>query len=150
MIRDCSDLPNSKSTRHVRITWNDDSEASSQTANMAGKRHTPPRMLGHHWYLAEWSKVRGKRQADAQRELGWPKATTSDLWNGKQRYTQNLVDQAAKWLDIEPFELLMPPSEALALRQMRQAAYLIAAEPGADFTPPPAANGAPRRTGTKG
>jgi transcriptional regulator with XRE-family HTH domain len=116
---------------------------------MARKRSTPPHLLGHRWHLAEWARLRGKRQADAQRDLGWSKATASELWNGNQRYTQDLVDQVAGWLKIQPFELLMPPSEAEALRQVREAAYAIAAEHGVDFAPAPPAVGA-RRTGTKG
>jgi transcriptional regulator with XRE-family HTH domain len=118
---------------------------------MARKSSIPPRELGHRWYLAEWAEIRGKRQADAQRELGWPKATASELWNGNQRYTQNLVDQVAAWLDLKPYELLMAPAEAEALRQVRAAAYAIAAESGQDFEPAPPANAhAQRRAGSKG
>ncbi len=69
----------------------------------------------------------GKRQADAQRDLGWSKATASHLWNGKQRYTQDHVDEVAQWLGIEPFELLMEPSLAKAMRAFREAASVIAA-----------------------
>ena len=86
---------------------------------------TPPAELGHRWYLREWCTFLGKIQADTQRELGWPRAKASDLWNGKQRYTQETVDQVSVWLGVEPFELLMPPSEALAIRQLRNAARAI-------------------------
>ncbi|GGL48192.1 hypothetical protein GCM10010983_51940 [Caulobacter rhizosphaerae] len=99
---------------------------------------TPPTELSHRWYLAEWAKAVGKIQADAQRELGWPKATASDLWRGRQRYNQELVDQVSNWLNVRPYELLLPPNEALALRDMRKSAQQIASAEvhEIDFLPP--------------
>ena len=79
------------------------------------------------WHLQAWMREKGKIQADLVRELGWDKAKASFLWNGKQPYRKDLVNQVAEWLDIEPFELLMPPSEAKALRQLRETALAIAA-----------------------
>jgi hypothetical protein len=93
---------------------------------MARKRSTPPRQLSHHWYLREWAEVLEKTQADAQRDLGWAKATASDLWTGKQRYTQDYVDEVAAWFHIRPYELLMPPADAIAIRQMREAVATLA------------------------
>ncbi len=84
-----------------------------------------PELLSHRWYLPEWAKLKKKRQADAQRELGWPKSSASERWNGKQRYTQDLVDEVARWLKIEPYELLMSPAEAQALKRLRQTAQEI-------------------------
>ncbi len=52
----------------------------------------------------------------------------SKLYNGKQDYTRADVVQLADWLKIEPFELLMPPREALAYRRIRATAALIVAE----------------------
>lgn len=88
----------------------------------------PPSELSHRWYLAEWAARLGKIQADAQRELGWPRAKTSDLWNNKQRYTQESVDEAAQWLGLAPYELLLPPEEAAGIRQLREAARAILGE----------------------
>ena len=67
-----------------------------------------------------------KSQADAVRELGWPKATASDLWNGNQRYTQDYVDEVSTWFRIRPYELLMHPADAMALRHLRETAARIA------------------------
>ena len=97
---------------------------------------TPPGELGHQWYLREWCTFLGKIQADTQRELGWPRAKASNLWNGKQRYTQETVDEVSAWLGVEPFELLMPPGEALAIRQLRSAARTIV-DSSAAFSPTP-------------
>lgn len=104
-----------------------------------------PKDLKHHWYLVEWAEqsVPKKTQADAQRELGWNKSTASDLWNGKQRYNQQYVDEAALWLNIKPYELLMHPDEAMAIRRLRAAALTIAAE-----TQPPEAATAPEGEAT--
>lgn len=107
---------------------------------MVRKKSTRPADLSHRWYLAEWALHLGKIQADAQRELGWNKATASFLWTGKQRYTQDLVDQVARWFSIEPFELLMRPHEALALRNIRNSARVIVAEDDRPFEPAPAAD----------
>ncbi len=118
---------------------------------MARRKSTPPRQLRHHWYLPEWADVLGKTQADAVRELGWAKATASHLRNAKQRYTQDLVDEVSDWLKIRPYELLMSPDQAMALRRLRDQAVRIAAdssslEPAAAETPPRAVP----RTGTEG
>lgn len=95
------------------------------TAKPAKRSSTPLSELKHRWYFREWATLRGKIQADADRELGWPRAKTFALWNGKQRYTQDSVDEAAIWLGVEPYELLMPPEEAMQLRQIRAAARMI-------------------------
>ena len=81
---------------------------------------TPTEELSHRWYLPEHAAIHGKRQADAERDLGWSRAKTSDLWNLKQRYTQESVDEAANWLGIRPYELLMPPEDAERLRKLEQ------------------------------
>lgn len=90
---------------------------------------TPPAELGHRWYFAEWAAFFGYRQADAERELSWPRAKVSDLWNGKQRYTQETVDQVSRWLGVAPFELLLTPAEALSFRSIRETAKQIASQP---------------------
>lgn len=92
------------------------------------RRYAPPGELRHRWFLAEWASHFGKRQADAQRDLGWSKASASELWNGHQRYTQNLVDEASEWLGIRPYELLMSPFEALRLRRVQDAFNAVAEE----------------------
>lgn len=129
MRGDSSVLPNVSSSKNVRSYGNDRTVQGSQNAIMSVRRRsTPPENLGHHWFLSDWAKLRAKRQADAQRDLHWSKATASALWNGKQRYTQDLVDQVANWLEIEPFEVLMRPDEAIALRRLRETAAQIVAE----------------------
>lgn len=96
---------------------------------MPRRTSKPPRLLAHHWYLAEWAERLGVRQKDAVNKLGWSKAQASDLFTGKQRYTQDLVDEVAAWLQLAPYELLMPPSDALAIRAMRESATRLQEAP---------------------
>lgn len=101
---------------------------------MPRKKSKPPRLLSHHWYLVEWAERLGVRQKDAINKLGWSKAQASDLFNGNQRYTQDLIDEVSQWLQLAPYELLMPPSEALAIRAMRDSAARMQGPVG--FEPP--------------
>lgn len=84
----------------------------------------------------------GKIQASLVNELGWEKSKASDVWNGVRPYRRSIVNEVAAWLGIEPYEMLMPPEDALRLRQMREAAqaiaanYPIAAEKGRAFAGP--------------
>ena len=93
---------------------------------MARRKSKPPRMLSHQWFLADWAGRLGVRQRDAVEKLGWSKAQASDIFNGKQRYTADLVDEVAQWLHLAPYELLMHPDDAYAIRSMRESAARIA------------------------
>lgn len=120
MSRECSDYRNKESTPPVPISGADKNSAPSDNPSMADD-----------WFLQEWMARRDKRQADLVRELGWTRRKASELYNGDQPYKRDIVNEVARWLGIETFELLMPPVEADQLRQVRQAALAIAArEPG--------------------
>lgn len=86
---------------------------------------------GADWHLKEWLGHFKKRQAALVNELGWDKAKANFVFHGKQPYRRELVNQVAEWLKIEPYELLMAPQEALALRALREHARIIAGEPQA-------------------
>lgn len=83
------------------------------------------------WYLQQWLAHFGKRQASLVNELGWDKSKAHIIFHSKQPYRRDIVNEVSEWLGIRPFELLMPPSEALALHRLRETAALIAAESGA-------------------
>ncbi len=85
------------------------------------------------WFLQDWARLKGKRQADLVNELGLLKNHAFKIWHGRQPYSRRIVNLVAGWLEIEPYELLMPPREAMALRRLRDAAIVIAAEDGASF-----------------
>ena len=84
------------------------------------------------WYLSEWLKAVGKKQADMARELEWNKAKVSLTASGKQPYDRDDVNEASAYLNIEPYELLMHPADAMALRRLRLDAARIANNPKPD------------------
>jgi transcriptional regulator with XRE-family HTH domain len=79
----------------------------------------------HGWHVVAWLEYRGVRQADLQREMGWPKAKASDIVSGKQRYNQDILNELASVLDASPSELLLRPAEAMAIRRLRSMASEI-------------------------
>lgn len=74
------------------------------------------------WYLSDWLKTLQVSQADLVRLTDYPKAKVSDLVTGKQRYNRDILNDISSALNIKPHELLMHPSDAMALRRMRQLA----------------------------
>lgn len=92
----------------------------------------------HDWYLKEWLKTLGKKQADLERDLDMNKAKVSLIANGKQPYDRDDVNLISAYLLLEPFELLLPPERAMAFRQMRSSAEAIVKE--APPPEPPTAN----------
>lgn len=66
-----------------------------------------------------------KRQAHLVSELGWSRRKASEVFNGDQPYKRDTVNELSDWLGIEPFELLLPPEEAIALRTLRASAMRI-------------------------
>jgi transcriptional regulator with XRE-family HTH domain len=80
------------------------------------------------WFIREWMDMLGKSQSDMTRLAGWSKATASQLYNGAQDYSPKVVNSAAVALNCRPWELLMHPDEAMAIRRLRVAALQIAAD----------------------
>ena len=71
--------------------------------------------------------MRSKRmtQAALGKATGWSKATVNDIYHGKTSYYRDILNEAAKALQVEPYELLMPPELANALRQQESASLTI-------------------------
>ena len=82
----------------------------------------------HDWYLKEWLSTLRKKQADIARDLDWNKARVSLMIRGEQQYTRDAINELAAYLNIRPYELLMHPDDAMALRRLREDAVRIAAE----------------------
>lgn len=76
----------------------------------------------HDWYAAAWLKQLGKKQADLVKHLDWNKARASLTVRGLQPYDREDINELATYLNLEPFELLLPPERAMALRQYRASA----------------------------
>lgn len=79
----------------------------------------------HDWYLQQWLRTLKKRQSDIARDLDWNKAKVSLTASGKQPYSRDDVNEVAKYLNLEPYELLMDPADAMAIRQLRASAEEI-------------------------
>jgi hypothetical protein len=102
--------------------------------------------IRHDWFLRQWLDALQTTQAMLERETGWDKRKTSHLINGKQPYKRDTVNEAAAALHIQPFELLMHPDDAFALRRLRDTALSIAAETRSPFRPAEAEPRTGRRT----
>ena len=92
---------------------------------MAKATQKTQRDYRHTWYAVEWLSHYGKRQADLIHDLNWSRAKASDVWNGIS-YRQELIDDLAPYLNLRPYELLLHPDEAMAIRQLRSSAIEIA------------------------
>lgn len=79
----------------------------------------------HDWYLNEWLKTLKKKQADIVRDLDWNKARVSLMIRGEQQYTRDAVNEMAAYLHLSPYELLMHPDDAMAIRQLRADALRV-------------------------
>ena len=106
----------------VRTSRNDNSYRFSHNQNMA-RRGIPKGPVN--WFLREWMDYLGVRQAEMMKRTGWTKSTASYLYNGKQDYSPKIVNEAAVALNAAPYELLMPPESAMAIRRFRQEALRI-------------------------
>jgi transcriptional regulator with XRE-family HTH domain len=116
-----SGIPNAKSIGGVRIFGRDGKTRCLYYPNMTSS----PR---HDWYLKAWMKTLKIRQADVMKATGYRRATMSELSTGKQRYNRDVINAVAAAMHIRPYELLMHPDEAMAIRRVRESAVRIAAE----------------------
>ena len=107
----------------------------SHNRNMA-RRGIPTGPIS--WYLVEWMDACGLSGRGAQARMseltGWSKATMSQLFNSTQDYSPKVVTEAARALNVEVYELFMPPARAMHMRRMRETALNIAAEDQAEYS----------------
>lgn len=80
------------------------------------------------WYFREWLAHQGKSANQLVADLDFHRTTAYRLLRGDQPYRKDFVVAIARWLNIRPYELLMPPEEAMALRRLKQTAMAIAAD----------------------
>lgn len=69
-------------------------------------------------YIKEWMESVGLIQADLCKKLGWSKAKASAVWNGEQRYNEDMLNEVGLLVKALPRELLMPPEEAHRKRRI--------------------------------
>lgn len=137
VMRDGSHVLNLSSSEPVHPTGDDSAIGSSHALNMAAPDH-------HGWYLQEWFAATNHVQNDLVLQLGFHKNTAHKLFHGLQPYRRDYVEQIASFLNIRPFELLMLPEDAMAVRRLREAVQAVAS-PGSEALPPPTQKEASRR-----
>jgi plasmid maintenance system antidote protein VapI len=93
------------------------------------RRPIPPRKASS-WFVREWMDALGKIQADLTKELDWPKAKANRVFNGQQRYNEDLVLELSAWLNLRPYELLLTPQQAMGIRNLRKEAARIVSDAG--------------------
>jgi len=103
-------------------------EVSRESGDVSRRRHhsSVVSTAEPDWYLQDWMRHLGKRQADLVKELGWAKGRANKFYHGQHPYRREIVNELAGWLGIPPYELLMPPEEAMMLRRLREAALDVA------------------------
>lgn len=84
--------------------------------------------ITHDWYLREWVNALDCTVTQLRERTGWTHRIASQLVNRKLRWNRDHLSEAAFALHIEPFELLLHPDDAFALRRLRADAIRIAAE----------------------
>lgn len=82
----------------------------------------------HDWYFKDWLKTLLMSQAKVVEETGWSKGKVSKLVNGVADYDRRSLNGAAKALNLQPYELLMHPQDAMRMRRLRETALIIAAD----------------------
>lgn len=65
------------------------------------------------------------KQSELIERTGWSKTQASLLFNDRQDYTPEIIRDAAEALHIQPYELLMHPEDAMALRALRNDALRV-------------------------
>ncbi|WP_338643398.1 helix-turn-helix transcriptional regulator [Novosphingobium olei] len=110
------------------------------------RKRLPTTSVGPDWFLVEWMQSKNMKQAELARRTGWSKATTNDIVNGRTSYYRQILNEAAAALHVQPWELLMSPADANALRGMREDAIRIAGGTVTAWTP--ASLEDERKTGT--
>lgn len=128
---------NSSSSRQVQSLAGDFSAKGSHHVNMTANAR-------HDWYLQEWFAAAGLRQNDLVTKLDYPKNSAHRIWHGLQQYRRQEVEEISALLNIRPYELLMPPEEAMRLRRMEQVIAEVAA-PAAAAAPAVLDDVEPRR-----
>lgn len=123
-------IANSRASEKVCSLRNDATVRISYIRKMA-KRARPIRFTN--WHLRDWMETLRVRQADMIERTGWSKTTMSLLYHNQQDYSPRIVEEAALALNLQPFELLMHPADAMAMRRVRDSALQIAAETRRDY-----------------
>lgn len=70
------------------------------------------------WYINEWLALNSLNQKEFAQITGWSKQKVSAICNGRNRYNKETVETAAAVLGCHPYELLLHPTRAIAIRRL--------------------------------
>jgi hypothetical protein len=111
----------------MRMVWNEavsecayDANMPRKSANSAGVRAEAP-----DWYLSDWMRTLKVSQAKLAAECDWTPSTMHGIYHGRTNYYREIVNLIASKLNIQPYELLMHPEQAMAVRKMQASAAEI-------------------------
>lgn len=111
--------------------------AGSYNAKVPKKKpRAKPHRAEPDWFLPEWIATLKTTQSKLARQCGWNTSTMHGIYHGRTQYYREIVNLIAGNLNIKPYELLMHPDEAFALRQQREVALKIV-----EGSPPPGRTG---------
>jgi transcriptional regulator with XRE-family HTH domain len=86
--------------------------------------HSRPKRYTN-WYLRDWMRTLHVRQADLVEKTDLNTTAVSLLCNDRQDYSPAIIRDVARAMNIAPYELLMHPEDAMALRQLRRNAVQV-------------------------
>lgn len=89
------------------------------------KTQKPRSAVGPDWFLPQWMKTLKVSQAELARRCDWTGGTMHGIYHGRTAYYRDIVNLIAAKLNIQPFELLMHPDDAMAIRQFRKDALRV-------------------------
>jgi hypothetical protein len=72
----------------------------------------------HDWYLKEWLGSLNVSIAKLESETGWTHRIANQLVNRKTRWNRDHLALATQVLRLRPYELLMHPDDAMAIRKL--------------------------------
>jgi transcriptional regulator with XRE-family HTH domain len=64
------------------------------------------------WYLREWMELRELSQQRIHQLTGWSVGKVNEVFHSQTPYRRDSLNVLAEILEIEPYELLMPPARA--------------------------------------
>lgn len=113
-------MGNLLSSSFVSLEGNDSKSQGFYFRNMAAPKHD--------WFFRQWLRTLQLKQADVVARTDWPKSKVSKLVNGTVAYNRDIINEAAAALHVRPYELLLHPDDAMALRKYRESAITLASD----------------------
>lgn len=116
----------------------------SYYANMPRKKRAlPNRAAAPDWFLPEWMETLEISQAKLAKKMGVPPNTVHGIYHGRTAYYRDLLNEVARALNVETYELLMHPDAAMSYRRQREAALRIVETTQAEKPAAPANEASP-------